>query len=154
MGDRLLTHRQKRRATLFVVGLDGRGGMGGNVDPVTLIVTALVAGATVALKDVGSNAVKDAYAGLKALVKRAFGGAATATDELEKASPDKAALEQQVRVSGAAEDKAILDKAQELMKLVDPEGTASGKYKVTVTGGIVGNIGDHGTANIGVPPSS
>lgn len=124
------------------------------MDPVTLIVAALVAGATAAFKDVGSNVVKDAYAGLKALVKRAFGGSATTTEELDKESPDKAMLEQQVRASGAADDKAIVDRARELMRLVDPAGAAQGKYNVTVSGGIVGNIGDGNTANIGVPPSA
>ncbi|MEI3848056.1 MULTISPECIES: hypothetical protein [unclassified Microbacterium] len=123
------------------------------MDPVTLIVTALVAGATVAFKDVGNNLVKDAYNGLKALVKRTFGGSDTSTEELDKSQPDKAALEEQVRASGAAEDKAILEKAHELMRLVDPKGAASGKYNVHVSGGVVGNIGDGNTANIGMPPS-
>lgn len=123
------------------------------MDPITLIVTALVAGATAAFKDVGSNVVKDAYAGLKALVKKAFGDSGTATDELDKSDPDKGALEGQVRDSGVAQDKAVLDKAQELMKLVDPQGSSQGKYSVTVSGGVVGVIGDHGTANIGVPPA-
>ena len=44
------------------------------MDPVTLIVTALAAGAVFGLKDTASAAVKDAYAGLKALVKRRFVG--------------------------------------------------------------------------------
>ena len=44
------------------------------MDPVTLIVTALAAGAVLGLKDVTSAAVKDAYAGLKALVKKRFAG--------------------------------------------------------------------------------
>ena len=123
------------------------------MDPITLIVTALVAGATVAFKDVGSSVVKDAYAGLKALVKKAFGDSGTATDELEKSDPDKSALEGQVRDSGVAKDQAVVDKAQELMKLVDPQGSSKGKYTVTVSGGVVGNIGDHGTATINVPPA-
>jgi hypothetical protein len=44
------------------------------MDPVTLIVTALAAGAVLGLKDAASAAVKDAYAGLKALVKKRFVG--------------------------------------------------------------------------------
>ena len=44
------------------------------MDPVTLIVTALAAGAGVGMKDTASAAVTDAYTGLKALVKRRFAG--------------------------------------------------------------------------------
>ena len=44
------------------------------MDPVTLIVTALGAGAGSALQDGASEAVKDAYARLKALVKKRFAG--------------------------------------------------------------------------------
>ena len=42
------------------------------MDPVTLIVTALAAGAASALTDEASAAVKDAYARLKALVNKRF----------------------------------------------------------------------------------
>jgi hypothetical protein len=44
------------------------------MDPITLIVTALAAGAALGVKDTASAAVGDAYAGLKALVKRRLGG--------------------------------------------------------------------------------
>ena len=40
------------------------------MDPITLIVTALAAGAALGVKDAASSAVKDAYAGLKALVSK------------------------------------------------------------------------------------
>ena len=48
------------------------------MDPVTLIVTALAAGAAEALKDGAAQAVKDAYARLKALVAGRFAGRAKA----------------------------------------------------------------------------
>ena len=44
------------------------------MDPVTLILTALAAGAALGVKDTASAAVKDAYEGLKALVKKRFAG--------------------------------------------------------------------------------
>lgn len=40
------------------------------MDPVTLIVTALAAGAALGLKDTASGVVKDAYASLKTLAKK------------------------------------------------------------------------------------
>jgi hypothetical protein len=44
------------------------------VDPVTLIVTALAAGAGTGLTDAASAAVRDAYQGLKVLVKKRVAG--------------------------------------------------------------------------------
>lgn len=44
------------------------------MDPITLIVTALAAGAALGLKDSASAAVQDAYAGLKALVRKRLAG--------------------------------------------------------------------------------
>ena len=44
------------------------------MDAVTLIVTALAAGAALGLKDTASAAVMDAYGSLKALVKKRLAG--------------------------------------------------------------------------------
>lgn len=55
-----------------------RMGRAERMDPVTLIVTALAAGAASALQDGTSAAVKDAYARLKVLVTRRFAGRAKA----------------------------------------------------------------------------
>ena len=46
----------------------------GGMDPITLIVTALAAGAALGVQDTASAMVMDAYAGLKALVRRRLGG--------------------------------------------------------------------------------
>jgi hypothetical protein len=46
------------------------------VDPVTLILTALAAGAGLGLKDAASSAVTDVYDGLKGLVWRKLAGCA------------------------------------------------------------------------------
>jgi len=57
------------------------------MDPVSIILVALAAGAAAAAKDTASQAVKDAYAGLKALVKKRFAGkpqAEIALTEYEK----------------------------------------------------------------------
>ena len=43
------------------------------MDPITLIVTALAAGAALGTQDTVSAMVRDAYAGLKALVKKRLG---------------------------------------------------------------------------------
>jgi disulfide oxidoreductase YuzD len=42
------------------------------MEPISLILAALAAGATGAAKDTAGTAVKDAYEGLKALIKKKF----------------------------------------------------------------------------------
>src|SRR5687768_13584011 len=44
------------------------------MDPLTLILAALGAGAAAAAKETASGAVKDAYQGLKTLIQRRFAG--------------------------------------------------------------------------------
>ena len=58
------------------------------MDPITLIVSALGAGAALGVTDAASSAVMDAYASLKALVRRRFAGRPDA--QLVLAKHDKA----------------------------------------------------------------
>jgi hypothetical protein len=46
------------------------------VDEITLVVTALTTGAALGVRDTASSAVKDVYAGLKALVRKRLSGQA------------------------------------------------------------------------------
>jgi hypothetical protein len=117
------------------------------MDPITMIISALAAGAASAASDTAAQAVRDAYGGLKELLHRKFGpsdAGNTALAEHEK-SPEtwKAPLEQQLRAADAGSDEAIIEAAKRLLALEDPEGTRQGKYNVTVTGGQVGAIGDN-----------
>ena len=52
------------------------------MDPVSLVVAALVAGASTGVGETAAQAVKDAYAGLKGLIKRRFAGNAKAEETL------------------------------------------------------------------------
>jgi hypothetical protein len=104
------------------------------MDPITLIVAALAAGAATGMGDTASQAIKDAYAGLKALIKRRFAGNAKAEETLadHEADPEKYGkpMEKQVKESGVAEDPSVIEAAQRLMKLLDPQGSAAGQYNV------------------------
>jgi len=119
------------------------------VDPVTLIVAALAAGASSALQDGASAAVKDAYARLKALVRKRF--AARPKGELvlaeHEAAPQtwEAPLAAELSAAGADGDADLVAAAQALMSLVDEAGSRSGKYVVAVrdSQGVV--VGDHAT---------
>jgi hypothetical protein len=122
------------------------------MDPVTLIVTALVTGATAGLKDTATDALKDAYAGLKRLLTRKFAGKPEAETALEQheQKPDvwEAPMRDAILQSGADQDDEILRAAQGVLQIVHPEQLAEGKYNVQITGPAQGNVfGDHATLN-------
>jgi hypothetical protein len=106
------------------------------MEPVTLILTALAAGAALGLKGAASSAVTDAYNGLKALVKRKLAG--RQDGELVLARHEQAPqvweqpLAEELTAAGAAEDQDVVAAAQALMQLVDAAGSAAGKYQVVV----------------------
>jgi hypothetical protein len=119
------------------------------MDPVTLIVTALAAGAASALQDGTAAAVKDAYARLKALVKRRFTGRSNAELVLaeHEAAPQtwQAPLAAELSAAGADADADLVAAAQALMGLVDEAGSRSGKYAATVLDSQGIQVGDHNT---------
>jgi hypothetical protein len=126
-----------------------RGGEVRRVDPVTLIVTALAAGAASALQDGAAEAVKDAYARLMTLVKRRFMGRPKAELVLaeHEAAPQtwQAPLAAELSAVGADADLNLVAAAQALMSLVDEAGVRSGKYTVTVRDSQGVQVGDHNT---------
>jgi hypothetical protein len=117
------------------------------MDPVSLIVTALVSGAAAAFKDTASQAVQDAYAGLKALLKRRLAGKPLTEELVEQHEQAPEVWDKPLRdglgKAGVADDEEVVQQAQKLLALVDPEGTAAGKYQFTISGskGIV--VGDN-----------
>ena len=119
------------------------------MDPVTLIVTALAAGAASALQDGASSVVKDAYSRLKALVKKRFAGRPDGELVLARheAAPQtwEAPLAEELSAAGAEGDADLVAAAQALMNLVDEAGSQSGKYVVAVQDSQGIQVGDHNT---------
>jgi hypothetical protein len=110
------------------------------MDPVTVIVTALAAGAVAAAKDVATQVVKDAYAGLKSLVVGKFGGQGdvkTAVEQVEK-KPDSPArqsvLKEELASAGVAQDADVLRQAQALLELLKQSGHDTATYSAQVIG--------------------
>lgn len=122
------------------------------MDPVSLVVAALVAGASAGLTEVAQTGVTDAYERLKAAVRRHLLDR-TAADvilaEFDK-TPDayEAPIRLEVDKSGAAKDPRVQELAQALMELLDPAGFDQGKYVVDARGATGVQIGDHGNMNI------
>jgi hypothetical protein len=117
------------------------------MDPVSLIVMALAAGAGLGLKDAASSAVMDAYNGLKALARRKLASRPKA--ELVLAEHEQAPtvwdkpLAAELTAAGAANDQDLVAAAQAVMALVDAAGSAAGKYQVVVQGSQGVQVGDH-----------
>ena len=117
------------------------------MDPIMLIVTALAAGAAAGTGDAAASAVKDAYAGLKALVARRLGGRPDAEVVLARheEAPEvwQAPLMAELASAAADRDLELTRAAQALMTLVDRAGARAGKYTVDVRGAQGVQVGDH-----------
>jgi hypothetical protein len=123
--------------------------LGVEMDPVTLIVTALAAGAALGLKDTASSAIKDAYAALKELAKRRLAGhpdGELVLDRHERAPTTwHAPLEAGLIAAGAGSDADLVAAAQALLALADEKGSRVGKYTVDVRGSQGVQVGDSNT---------
>ncbi len=111
------------------------------MDPLTVIISALTAGAAASAKDVVAQAVKDGYVGLKALIVRQFGQKADVEAALEgvEKKPDsearQAVLKEELETAGAAQDAEVVRQAQALLELLKQHGLVSGpSYQATVKG--------------------
>jgi hypothetical protein len=117
------------------------------MDPVTLIVTALAAGAAMGMRDTASAMIKDAYAGLKAMAKKRLGGGQDAEYVLAKheQAPEtwQAPLSAELAQAGADRDDDLIAAAQALLDLVGKAGQAKGKYAVDARGAQGVQVGDH-----------
>lgn len=117
------------------------------MDPVTLIVTALAAGAASALQDDAKGAVKAAVARLRGLTRKRLGGRPggefVLTQHEQKPEIYGKPLEDELKEAGAADDPDLISAAQELMKLIDARGAAKGKYVVSVQNSAGVQVGDH-----------
>ena len=129
------------------------------MEPVTLIISALVAGAAAAGKDVGKQAVKDAYNGLKSIIKKWFSKKENADGELalEKHEHDPETWEKPLKKSlsetGAAKASEIFDAVKALKQALEstPEGQrVLSKYSLNIKDSEIGIIGDNAKVEGGI----
>jgi hypothetical protein len=100
------------------------------MESVTLILTALAAGATAAAKDTAGTAVKDAYNGLKHLLKKKFQGdpLAQAVVDAKPEDIDKAEelLKTKITEFSVEKDTEILRAAKTLIDTLNSESVIQG----------------------------
>lgn len=120
------------------------------MEPITLIVTALAAGASAGafdvLKDNAKETANTAYAKLRGLARKRVAGRPDGELALERhgAAPQKweAVLTDELTVAGAANDAELVTAAKALMELIDEAGAKSGKYNVTIKDSKGVQVGD------------
>lgn len=124
------------------------------MDPLSMLVSALAAGASAALKDTASAAVKDAYAAVKSLIVGKF-GAKPSLDSLEQkpaSAAKQAAAAEDLGEAGAARDADVMRGARTLVEAIERDDPASAKAIGLDLSGIkaeflkVGDIHSEGTA--------
>jgi hypothetical protein len=108
------------------------------VDPITLIVAAVVAGAAAGLQDTAGSVIKDGYAALKSLIRSRFGHRDHAIDEQLAAADQKpgttpAQLAELLRSAGAGSDQDLVRAARALLAQADPDGTWQRQVRDNIT---------------------
>jgi hypothetical protein len=111
------------------------------VDAISIIALALVAGAAASAKDVAAQAVKDGYAGLKALIVRKFGSKGdvqNAVEQMERKPESEARqdmVKEELQTAGADKDEDVLKQAQALIELLKQHGAPTvTTYSATLIG--------------------
>lgn len=128
------------------------------MDPVTLIVAALGAGASVVANAAVGEAVKDAYDALKSRIVAHFKGkseheAALAAFEKDPDGGAKA-LAAAITESQADKDPDVVDASHALLDKALPDGASRRQYVNKIQGNVYGLVqGDHNelTFNFGPP---
>jgi hypothetical protein len=117
------------------------------MDPITLILTALAAGAVLGVTDTASAMVKDAYAGLKTLARKRLGDGADAEWVLAKHEKTPEAWQEPLMVglagAGADQDRDLIAASEMLLDLLARAGVQAGKYAVYARGAQGVQAGNH-----------
>ena len=120
------------------------------MDPISMLVAALVSGATEALKPTVGQAIKDAYSGLKGIISKKLAGQPAGEDvqaaikSVEKKPADparKSVLTDEVKSTGIAADPDVVAEIQKLVEALQQAGLGAG---ISASNGGVVNTGNVG----------
>ncbi|MDZ7994245.1 MAG: CHAT domain-containing protein [Nostoc sp. EfeVER01] len=113
------------------------------MEAISLIITALVAGAGAAAKDTAGTAVKDAYQGLKSLIKKKLEGdvlgQAMVDAKPEEIKQAEGLLKDKITKAGADQDQEIVKVAQDLLEKLKEQPGEQEIINQTQTNTVSGN---------------
>ncbi|WKX19495.1 MULTISPECIES: RIP homotypic interaction motif-containing protein [unclassified Streptomyces] len=116
------------------------------MDPISLILGAILVGVAKGSGDVASGAVVDAYNGFREALRRRLAGREPAQAAVEgyTADPDnwRPALEAYLQQADAQRDEVLLASASAVLSTADPAGASRGKYAVQIYGAQGVQVGD------------
>jgi hypothetical protein len=128
------------------------------MDPVTLILTALAAGAAAALKGVATAVIQDGYAGLKALVVKKFADKPLAKEMVEEYAKDpetyQKPMEKNLKEAKADQDGELVKAAEKLLEALkaQPGGSELINQTINISGQAkVGKVYQIGTVEGKLP---
>ncbi len=108
------------------------------MDPIALITMALVCGATEMAKGALAEPGRELYQGLKERIVHLFAGNSKAEETLKDHQADSDTYEKPLKKvleqTQVDKDAEVLRMAQDLLKALDPAGSAKGRYTVTASG--------------------
>src|SRR5215467_10656842 len=120
------------------------------MEPLSLILSALAAGATAIAQTTASEAMKDTYAALKTRIQKKFAGKPKAEAALANHADDpetyELPLKKALREGHLDQDQQVLQEARQLMTLLHSQQQVGlGKFNIQITHaqGII--QGDHAT---------
>ena len=126
------------------------------MDPITTaIIAAAAAGVASSAGEVGQQAVRDAYNGLKVLLKQKFGAGdlVEAVDKVEQ-KPDsegrRAMLQEEVATAQAYQDPELKQAAETLLAQMEQEPQLAHYVKQIAVGNYIAQASHGGTASINV----
>ena len=113
------------------------------MDPLSMIVSAIVAGIAAATGDTAGQIVKDAYNGLKGVLTRKLGGNAE-IDSLEKSPSSNSrqeTLKEELQRTNAVQDQEVLTKVNELIEKLKAVNAPAAAGLTTITNTSTNNSG-------------
>ena len=128
------------------------------MDPMSVILSALAAGAVAALQETAGQAVKDGYNLLKGLIERKLQGNPKAEVVLREHEKDpktwEKPLEQTLADGKIDQDEEVVNAAAQLLTLIQTQQSGS-KYNVQVSGDVQGMVtGDDANVTMNFGDSS
>jgi hypothetical protein len=119
------------------------------VDPVTLVVTALATGASAGLSETVAQAIVDAYAGLKSLLRRRLVARQDDPEVVAADDTEPEAWRERLagRLDAADVDDELLAAAERVLAVADPAGYRAGWYVVDLRGAKGVQVGDDNVQN-------